>query len=1115
MEAIFELLLKSPADERLLLAATGVAESDETWSKLFSTLVDGRFQPVFMNKIYLNSLTRCLENIDFSLWDLQHLENVLVQCVPRWGSLIEKGSLDELCGLLSVFTRRGLCIMISDDPTLPSGFVDSIRRLRYEILRILWYSSAISTLFQLLRCFPGEEDDSVANNLLENHKADEARRTVIDAQENAIVCISSLVSVVKTCNTHDSSSGIVQLKSTLSDFILAGASPSDQSSCPFLVSLCSFIIGSGKTKPPPSTVNAACDCLSNILEAFDVPPSSFISAPRFRKLNERLVTALLDTSSDASIRLLSTIITQLPSIVPLDKKVATLIQENQKMYSSAPFAAETFSVSDVSESPKITSGTVYMLARYLSEKSSNVESLLTKSIASSDWIKSELLPSRESVDLLSNFYSFLQSIRVDPSWVISANQVHEPTLSHFVYHATSGSSRLDKEQVAEFNSALSEYTMRQELLTSLILLWNRFLATNSTGDIPNRVRVAILTCLADMSIIDENTIREYPEVINKLLLILLATVEQEVKTNGIALSRSGTVQSERAIIVSALVRIVPFARIPKGMDCFVTGMRCLPHWLLDQPDDQPNDDLSLLLEEVSRWVPASIILRGSQNSDPIIFSTMEAMVQFIAKSPSMVACNRTVFEYLETGIDCMGSLRTVSNPTILVSWLSLISSIVVLQEDDSLAGSFVEKLWTILACHLAIQALASAPVWANDQYTIEHLAWVYVLQLSTVLLPYSSSSFGVEKFFTTYKSRLTTRFTTAHTSDLASIEEACLIARLIEAAPMGCLEAGSPLESPFQFTSLITYKPPGIYPRSRSEKIGGNLESIMFEDVRMACTVPCVFAQRIVWLATDIVSSVVRRIIRTYSSRALGDDSASVLFHSLLDCSHFVTQYLKELSLHEQNVLRLVDINESVYVPLSVYIQPGETAPPDTAVMKEKAKEATSAVGGASGSLLNSLPSPVTKATVAPLQPRGSLMDSLSPKNSAAKTSASKSVVFYSPRSGDCPQRAGLSFIAPALVTRDDFVGKLIEVLSLCLIQAMRLATTEALVRPLLDLLMSMKSNADKLPVEANGLVADLVDIVAPRYNSFSEERRQVTTHQPQQSQQRNPIYPSIGNITY
>jgi hypothetical protein len=243
----------------------------------------------------------------------------------------------------------------------------------------------------------------------------------------------------------------------------------------------------------------------------------------------------------------------------------------------------------------------------------------------------------------------------------------------------------------------------------------------------------------------------------------------------------------------------------------------------------------------------------------------------------------------------------------------------------------------------------------------------------------------------------------------------------------------------------------------------------------------------------------------------MGDESTSVLFHSLLDCSHFVAQYLKELTMHENNVLRLVQIEDSVYVPLSVYIQPGDTVPPDTMVVKEKENKPTG-----STSLLNSLPSPVRKAAVPLLQPRGSLMDSLSPKNATAKsTSAKKSVVFYSPRSGDCPQRAGLSFIAPALVTQDDFVSKLIEVLSLCLIQAMRLATTEALVRPLLDLLMSMKSNADKLHLEVNGLVADLVDIVAPRYNSFSDERRQVITQAHPQPQQRNPIYPTIGNIKY
>jgi len=497
--------------------------------------------------------------------------------------------------------------------------------------------------------------------------------------------------------------------------------------------------------------------------------------------------------------------------------------------------------------------------------------------------------------------------------------------------------------------------------------------------------------------------------------------------------------------------------------------------------------------------------------DAVILSSLEALVQFVAKGGAVG--ESIVTEYTNRILHAFERFTGSMSPSNTVAILSFISSVVVLYSTTSLD---VDTIWTILACHSVIQKISTCPVWENGQYTTNHLAWIYVLELGIVLLTSETGGRGslsaAGKFISNFSDRLLDRLSTAHTSDLGSIEEACLINRLFELAePVGAQRITAP--SFFQFTSLITPKPPSVYPKSRSEKLAGNLESIMFEDVRTKCTIPSVFGQRIVWLAADILGSGVRRM-----SGFNVTSSSPEIFHSLLDSAHFISTYLKEVTVHADSVLRKVSIDNVSFIPLSVYVSIDGVVPVDQPKSREPAS--TTQTGGGQSSLLKSLPSPImTKSAIT--APRGSLMDSLSPRNSpksaAAKTSLSNDgIVFYTPRSGDCAERAGLSFIAPAFVSEEEYIGKLVEVLSLCLIQAMRFAQTEALIRPLLDLLMSMKSSS--LPREALTLVHELVDIVAPRYNSFSKQqaRRPAAAFSPHvPALGAGPVYSALSNIRY
>jgi hypothetical protein len=210
--------------------------------------------------------------------------------------------------------------------------------------------------------------------------------------------------------------------------------------------------------------------------------------------------------------------------------------------------------------------------------------------------------------------------------------------------------------------------------------------------------------------------------------------------------------------------------------------------------------------------------------------------------------------------------------------------------------------------------------------------------------------------------------------------------------------------------------------------------------------------------------------------------------------------------IHKAGTIKTVVIDGESYVPLSLYVA-ADGVVADSEVSVRRDRPATG------DSLLKTLPSPLL--TSGP--PRASLMDSLSPRNSPTPASVSKDgIVFFAPRIGDCPERAGLSFIVPALVSEDDYIGKLVELLSLCLIQSIRLAQTEALIRPLLDLLMSMKSMT--LPPDALSLVQELIDIASPRFNSFSTQQRPISFSQRPLSPRNalgGPVYSALGNIIY
>lgn len=1081
MEAVYELLARNPSDDRTQLAALVVAERTNTWAYFLEVLAAESPRSNIQSKVYLDCLTSCLRNVHVQSWPLKRIEEVLTSCLPRWGSMIAAESLGSLFGLLHVIVSHGIGV-IKDSSTVPRQMSESVQRAREGLLRIIWYSSALTTMLTVLKCTVGDTDDAVVNVLLQHHSGSEKlKQSVVEAQENALECLAAMFA----CALIDDAS-LAQLAGVLKQ---AGSDVSDSASLPLVVSVASFLVGEMKVKVRPETVDAAAACLSGIIDLCDLSPSLFEMNSRIRGFGDKILIAALtsvkDRNSGPCMRLICSFVSKLPSVCISSKALLEGVQTQQALFPTAA-ALLTESAVPLAETEAITSGRAIALSR--ANDVSKSTAFIEKSFASDDWLASEIVPSSEDVKTLSNYYSFLQSVRVRPEWVTDNHgSVSAVALTHAVRSVTNQRTfALESAEinVSIVNDVLAKTESSLDLVRSSRTLLTSYLEGTADSNLIERCKVALLSALAES---DLETVRECPALIEALVVVLEQVLQHDVsRTGGILLTQKHSEESQQQraraleITVKTLVDALSFARSKVHIPLVDACCRAVPLLVAVGEDVET---LQRLTEIVIANLPAETALTAA----PSALSCFESLVQ--ANGHDMHSRTQ-IATFLESLIAEFSQSPTTT-PAVVVKLLSVIAS-TVLAIQCPVSPAVV---WRVLACHPAIQTAAAAPSWngAKRKYSTQHLVWVHALHVAEVLLSLGLKT-GSEKFFSVYSDLFIERFATAHTSDLATLEEACLISRLFELSGISTKTA-----VPFQFTSLVTPKPPAVYPKSRAEKLAGGAASLD-DDVQSPCAVPCVFAQRVVWIAADILGSSMRRIIRQADT---GSDPT--LFHALLDCSHFVLQYLSEVGAHRSRLLKLTSLGSDVqYVPLSVQLAVDGTE----ALTKAPAKKSTG------GSLLSSMASPPMTAKKAPT---ASLMDSLSPRNSPKSKdtvpAVAAEVKFLPPLAGDCPLRTGLSFVAPSLVTEDDFLSKLVDVLSLCLIHATRLAATEALIRPLLDLLLTTRSTGAKLPHDALDIINQVIELITPRYNELAtatqnKRRDQVSL---QQSPKLRPAVPAIG----
>lgn len=1077
MDAVFDLFSRNPYDEHVVLAAVGLAEADKQWSKLLNMLCLQTVKNDFMSKTYLEALTIALKHTDLAEWPLDHIERILVSCLPKWGYLIPRDSLPSLLGLILVAITNGLAVASTRGPQqtkIPESIEKNISSKKEKLLRVLWYSSALSIIFTVLKVRAGESEDAMENLLLAHNEDDAHRQTVVASQEVALGCLAEILSVSQDPQ-------LTQLATSLKQASLESV---DSSSLPLPVAMASFVAGIVGVKVRAETQDRAAQCLAGLFELADFTPSLFTSRNKnlIQQVIQSAVDGVKDRQSESCARLLDILISRLPALGFESDKLMDAIQTYQELFRSS-IVLETMTAIEEAESSNYTSGRAVVLAR-LNDKTKSA-TFLESSLGDPDWVCSNMMMDRDAVKSIGNFYSVLQCLRIRQEWVLTP-YVHEPTLTHL---ARQGTGSMEKDlpdwdiQVSAVNGVLKRAESIMSLTRAFKLLLSGYdVSMPADSKVMERIHLSILAVFAK---IDVDVVREFPGIITGLMELLEIACQSMVSSTGLMVNKSdATNQSDaRKILFSLVFHAIPFAKHLDHAKLLEASFRVIPYLTMGEDIANELDSIDSLMDQILNGVPLTTALTIA----PSTLSTIEALAQ--ARVGSMDARFRTqLTQYLLSLVAEACRLPTIEKP-VIVQLLSVLSSTLIVSE--SVSASRCEVIWTMLACHPIIQEAAASPSWdgLKLKYSTNHLVWIHSLNMGVVLLSVQAET-GSAKFFSAFSDLMAERFNTAHTSDLATLEEACLISRLYELSPS---QRSLPL--PFQMTALITPKPPTVYPKSRAEKLAGNLPDLFNDDVRSPCQVPSVFSQRVVWIAADTLASSLRRI-----SRARATDGTQ--FHALIDCSHFVMQYLAELGGHKARVIKTVDLGGNVsYVPLSVQLSV------DGHDLKSLPPVRKSAGGG--GSLLSSMSSPPLAASKQPTGP-ASLMDSLTPRNSPKnkeKTDAGKELKFLPPLPGDCPYRTGLSFVAPALITEDDFNSKLVDVLTLCLVQATRLANTESLARPLLDLLLTTKSSGVKMAAEALDVIEQVISLITPRHNHLAE----ISRHSQKKIQDNIPISPQIG----
>lgn len=1089
MEAIFGLLRANPADEELLTAACAVCEQLSSWSELLSVISKESTSADFTCKAHLRTLSRCLKNTKLSEWPLQHIERVLVASLPRWGSLIPKDSLSNIFEFLGVVVTHGLGILnvraTSVSPGIPRSVHEEISAIRLKLLQLIWFSSALSTLTTVLKCTVGEGEGDIVNVLLQHNSDSESlKQTVVEAQEQALICLGSLFECVSFSNHDESLDQLSQvLKQLCCDF-------QDSSSLPLVLSVSSFIVGASKVKVRAETVDAAAFCLAGIVKVCDLSPSLFQQSTRVK--GEDIIGSCLDGISVACVDLLESLSVNLPSLCVGSKSLIEGVQTLQSLHrvSNRLIPDLALPISIPADVP-LTSGAALALSR--SGDKERISDFLTKSVLDKEWLKSHFMLPRENVKDLSNLYSLLQSEGVRPEWIFSkgGQKFSEPSLRHFIPTG----KRKSSNTLPDITAILSQLASCEAVIDACNALLISFFDKEQQSEMLVDLKNAVLSLLSEVEI---DAVRETPQLVDKTLRILELICQQEI-SKGLPLTQPEAISPGAEEIVTQLVlSTLSFSRNPSHCPLINQALRCVPYFA----PGKDSEIISAIIESVN---PALAL-----SSCPAALNCLECILTAVERpQPASM-------EYVSSLLTEFASKNEILPDSVVVELLSLTSSFLLNISDYSNPSMLSpllnsKSVWTLLATHPAIRSAATARSWdqPNAKYSSKHLVWIHALHLAEVLLSLDLHE-GADKFIHSFTETLSERYLTAHTSDLASLEEACLISRIAELSGLIRLH-------PFQFTSLVTPKPPSLYPKSRAEKLAGGLPtSNISDDVRLPCEVPSVFAQRVVWIAADILSSALRNISRNGAS---DEQTTQTLFHSLLDCSHFFVQYLNEVSTHKARVLQLVHIGaddqQQDFVPLSVHLSVDGRDLGNTNTLPPNA--ARTSTGG--GSLLHSMSSPLSTAKKATLKndAPASLMDSLTPRNSpkSQPVAPGEDIRFLPAVTADCSLRSGLTFIAPSLVSEEDFVSKLVQVLSLCLILATRLATTEALIRPLLDLLLTTQSNKDRLPIEALDIISELVKLVTPRYEQFAALGRSRTAHQSLPGKSLiSPQFPAITSST-
>lgn len=1077
MDAVFDLFTRSPNDERLILAAVGLAESEKEWSKLLALLCLETVKPDFMSKTYLETLTSALKHTDLDEWPLSHIERILVYCLPKWGSLIPRDSLPSLFGLILVTITNGLAVASarSEQQTkIPGSIEQNLGSKKESLLRILWYSSALPIISTVLKVRAGESEDSMENLLLAHNHDDTHRQTVVASQEVALACLAETLVVSRDPQMSQLATALKQ----------ASLESVDSSSLPLPVAIAGFVAGIVGVKIRAETQERAAQCFAGLLEVAELSPSLFTSRNRnlIQQVIQSAIEGVKDRKSESCARLLDVIASRLPALGFESEKLMEAIQTYQELFRSSAVLETTSSIKDADIS-NYTSGRAVALVR-LNDKAKSLK-FLESSLGDPDWVRANMTMDRESVKLVGNFFSMLQSLRIRQEWVLTP-YIHEPTLTYLARHVTDFTEKdLSgwNSDVNSINAALKHTESILSLVRSFKLLLSGYdKSMPSESNVMERIQLSILSVFVK---IDVDTVREFPEIIAGLMELLEIALQSIVSTTGLVVNKSDATNKSdsRKILFTLVQNALPFAKHAAHVSLLEASFRVIPYITMGEDIANELDSIDSLIDQILHSVPLQIALTTA----PSALSTLEALAQ--ARASTMDTRLRSqLTQYLLSLVAEACRLPSIQKP-VIIQLLSVLSSTLIVSE--SISSSRCEVIWTMLACHPVIQEAAAAPSWdgLKLKYSTNHLVWIHSLNMAVVLLSLQAEA-GSAKFFSAFSDLMAERFNTAHTSDLATLEEACLISRLYELSP-----GQRSLPLPFQMTALITPKPPTVYPKSRAEKLAGNLPDLFNDDVRSPCLVPSVFSQRVVWIAADTLASSLRRISKTRATDG-------TQFHALIDCSHFVIQYLAELGGHKARVIKTVDLGGNVsYVPLSVQLSV------DGRDLKSLPPVRKSVGGG--GSLLSSMSSPPLAASKQPAGP-ASLMDSLTPRNSPKNKENSetdKEIKFLPPLPGDCPFRTGLSFVAPALITDDDFNAKLVDVLTLCLVQATRLANTESLVRPLLDLLLTTKSSGAKLPADALDVIEQVISLITPRHNHLAELSR----HSHKKTQNNIPISPQIG----